>query len=231
MVRKPVKFHAARARVVGIAVALWRCMGRSAIIVALVAGALAGCGGNPGGNPPPDAGTLTLTITPTSPATSPLALQQARLKLDNVSLVGDVVPDGRSMLSDVSIDLLSSGMSFAFTMLPQGVYSRVRFTVDNVAMQGTWRGVPLTIQLEPLDGSSIGVVDLRSSAGVEVAPGHDVTIPVVIDAASWFGGALLDSATQSSGQIVVDANNNVAIVQQLLSRIAPSFSWQGQPVQ
>lgn len=228
MVRKHAMFHAGVVRELGIAVASWGCMVRSVIILAL-AGALAGCGGNPGGNPPPDAGTLTLTVTPTSPATAPLTLQQARLELDNVSLVGDVAPV--SMLSDVSIDLLSSGMTLPFTMLPQGLYSRVRFTVDTVSMQGTWRGVPLTIHLESGDGSQSTVIDLRSSTGVEVAPGHDATIAVGIDAASWLAGGLLDSATQSSGQIVLDSSNNVALGQQLLSRLAPSFSWQGAPVQ
>ena len=45
-------------------------------------------------------------------------------------MFGDVAPNGRSMLSSVQLDLLGQPQSYSFDMLPQGLYSRVRFNVN-----------------------------------------------------------------------------------------------------
>ena len=123
------------------------------------------------------------------------------MAIENLTVIGDVAPDGRSMLSDFDLDLLGATRSFTFDMLPQGVYSRITFRIDAIHAQGSWRGVPLTIQIEPEDGTPSNV-DLRSSSGVELTAGHDATLTVRVDAGSWFAGDVLDSAAQSSSQIV-----------------------------
>jgi hypothetical protein len=192
------------------------------------AASLAGCGGVVGGPPPPADGTLTLTITPGSASVSQLTLASASVHLEGISVIGDVAPDGRSMISDLQIDALSTaGTSVKLATIPQGVYSHVRFKVEHTSAQGTWRGMPLSVSLESDDGTP---VDLSSSAAVDVAPGHDGTFSVTLDVASWFAGALLDGATPVSGQITVDNGNNSAIGSQLKSRVAASFALKTSPL-
>ena len=183
--------------------------------------ALAGCGGTPGGPPPPSDGTLTLSFAPASAQVSSLTLASAGVQLEGITIIGDVAPDGRSMISELQIDALSTGSSVKLGAIPQGVYSRVRFNLEHVAVQGSWRGAPLQVQLESDNGTP---VDLSSSSGVDVAPGHDGTFAVTLDVGSWFAGQLLDGATQSQGQIVIDAANNTTVAAQLKSRVAASFT-------
>lgn len=190
----------------------------------LGASALVGCG-NPSGSGPP-AGTLTVDVTPTVSAVSGLHITSGKMQIEGLTVLGDVAPDGRSMISEFNLDLLSSGASFSLSMLPQGVYSRVRFTVDHANVAGTWRDVPLTIAIEGGDdGGSASVVDLRSD-GVEVAPGHDGTLALGVDAGSWFAGNILDGAPAVQNQIVIDGSHNAAVAAQLLARIPASFTLQ-----
>jgi hypothetical protein len=192
------------------------------------AGFLAGCGGIVGGPPPPHDGTLTLSFTPSAASVSQLTLASAGVHLEGISVIGDVAPDGRSMISDLQIDALSTtGTSVKLPTIPQGVYSRVRFKVEHTSVQGTWRGMPLSMSLESDDGTP---VDLSSSAAVDVAPGHNGTFSVTLDVASWFAGQLLDGATAVSGQITVDNANNATIGSQLKSRVAASFALTPSPL-
>ncbi|HEX8952021.1 MAG TPA: hypothetical protein VF945_09260, partial [Polyangia bacterium] len=87
---------------------------------------LPGCTHSPGTQPPPD-GVLTLNIDPAPVAVSNLVLQSARMQIEKLTVIGDTVPDGRSMLAEIVVDLLAAARSFSFGMLPQGVYSRVTF--------------------------------------------------------------------------------------------------------
>src|ERR1700751_2507548 len=104
----------------------------TALAVSL-AGLLLGCGDPSGGGmQPPGPGSLLVTLTPTATSESNLQLQSASLHFLNLSVVGDVAPKGRSMLGDVSFDLLGDAKSWSFDMLPQGLYSRVRFQVGAI---------------------------------------------------------------------------------------------------
>jgi hypothetical protein len=107
-------------------------------------------------------------------------------------------------------------------MLPQGVYSRVRFTIDHVSAAGTWRDTPLSLSLEPSDDTP---VDLRSD-GVEVTPGHDGVLALGVDPGSWFAGNVLDGATVSANEILVSGSSNGAVGAQIVSRIPLSFALQ-----
>ncbi|MGZ3428653.1 MAG: hypothetical protein ACXVCV_18500 [Polyangia bacterium] len=183
--------------------------------------ALSGCGSQPGGNGTPD-GVLTVAVQPTVSAVAGLQLSSGRMQIEGLTVLGDVAPDGRAMVSEFNLDLLSTGASFTLSMLPQGVYSRVRFHVDHATVAGTWRGTPLTLAVETSDGST---VDLRSN-GVEVTPGHDGELALGVDAGAWFAGNLLDSALVDQGQIVVDGSHNVTVAAQILSRLPGSFTLQ-----
>lgn len=187
--------------------------------------ALSGCGHSPGG-PTPNDGVLTVQLEPTPSAVAGLTLTSGALKIEGLTVLGDVAPDGRAMVSEFSLDLLSTGASFTLSMLPQGLYSRVRFNIDHVNLAGSWRGAPLVVQLEGENegGDGGGSVDVRSS-GVEVAPGHDAALTVATDDAAWFGNNLLDGATpDGTGQITIDGFHNVTIAATVWSRITSSFS-------
>jgi hypothetical protein len=183
--------------------------------------ALAGCGSQPGNGGPPD-GVLTVAVQPTVSAVSGLQLTSGHMQIEGLTVLGDVAPDGRSMVSEFNLDLLSAGASFSLSMLPQGVYSRVRLNVDHASVAGTWNGTPLTVSLESDDGAA---VDLRSN-GVEVTPGHDGELLLGVDAGAWFAGNVLDGATVVAGQIVVDSLHNATVATQLISSIPGSFTLQ-----
>jgi hypothetical protein len=193
-------------------------------LVALVA--VAGCHGQVGAPPPPD-GVLTLSIAASASPAEPLQLTSASLGIERLTVLGDVAPDARAMVAEAHIDLLSTGKTLTFMMLPQGLYSRVQFRFEELSLQGSWRGTPLSVHLDSDNGE---LVDLRSAAGVEVTPGHDGSFAVTVDDNSWFAGDLLDSATQAQGQILVDALDNTAVGSQLFARVPASFSLQNPPV-
>src|SRR5262249_17250913 len=142
----------------------------------------------------PAPGTLTVDVTPAVSAVSGLALTSCKLEIEGLTVLGDVAPDGRAMVREFTLDALSSGASFSLSMLPQGAYSRVRFSVDHVSAAGTWRDTPLSLSL---DGGDNSIVDLRSD-GVEVTPGHDGALALGVDPGSWFAGNVLDGATVAS---------------------------------
>ncbi|MCU1281855.1 MAG: hypothetical protein JWM53_5401 [bacterium] len=183
--------------------------------------ALGGCGGHGGSNGTPD-GVLSVVVAPTVSAVSGLQLSSGRVQIDGLTVLGDVAPDGRSMVSEFNLDLLSTGATFTLSMLPQGVYSRVRFSVDHTVVAGTWRGTPLQVALESDDGAA---VDLRSN-GVEVTPGHDGELALGVDAGTWFAGNVLDGAPAVGGQIVVDGSHNPTVASQIISRLPGSFTLQ-----
>ncbi len=187
------------------------------------AAALTGCTSPPGSSSTQD-GVLTLAVMPTVSAVSGLQLTSGRVQIDELTVLGDVAPDGRSMVSEFNLDLLSStGASFTLSMLPQGVYSRVRFSVDSAVVMGSWRGTPFSVALETDD--SVAAVDLRSN-GVEVTPGHDGALTLGVDPGTWFAGNVLDGATPVSGQLTIDSSHNAAVAAQLTSRLAGSFTLQ-----
>ena len=187
--------------------------------------ALGGCGHSPDGQTPND-GVVTLRIDPTPTAVAGLTLTSGTLRIEGLTVLGDVATDGRAMVSEFSLDLLSSGTSFTLSMLPQGLYSRVRFGIDHANVAGSWRGAPFVVALEgeAEGGGGSGAVDVRASA-VEVAPGHDAELTVATDYAAWFGNNLLDGATpDSTGQITIDGSHNLTVAATLWPRITSSFS-------
>src|SRR5262245_4061797 len=100
---------------------LMRGVGIYAAVLALAT--VAGCGDDPTPPPGPDAGTISLVFAPTAPQAAGLALEQARLKIEAVSVIGDLTPDSRTMLGETEIDMLGPPQSYVFDQAPQGLYS------------------------------------------------------------------------------------------------------------
>lgn len=198
-----------RSRIAGAALAAFG-------VLALVAAS--GC--TPATMPPPASGTFTFDLLPTVPAPGDLVITSGHLKLEQVMVLGDVTPDDRSMLDEIDLDLLQPGRSFTFSMLPQGLYSSVRFSIDHLELQGSWKGVPLQISVEPDDA----VVNLRSPIGQEVGPGSSAHFSVTFDVGAWFAGNLLDSAQVASGQIAINGQTNAALAKQLMTQVLASFA-------
>lgn len=173
---------------------------------------------------PPGLGSLLVTISPSSTPVANLQLQSASLHFQNLSVFGDVAPNGRSMLSSAQLDLLGQPMTYSFEMLPQGLYSRVRFNVSEAQIQGSWRGHPLQIGIES-DDLGGAVIDLRSPSGVEVQPGQDGSFAVAESLSAWFDGNLLDSATpDANGKITINDDVNRAVASQLSAKMVASFT-------
>ena len=97
----------------------------------------------------------------------------------------------------------------------------MRFGVENVQLQGTWRGTPFEARLAMFHGP---MVDLLSATARELAPGHDVTFVVDADVASWFAGDVLDGAPAMNGQIRIDGMTNPTVAGTLTDRLRASFS-------
>lgn len=184
------------------------------------ASALAGCDGHGGGQMTTN-GVLTVDVRPTTMPPAGLTISGGRVHIEGLTVLGDVAPTGRSMVSEFSLDLASTGASFSLSELPQGVYSRVHLNVESVGVTGSWRGMPLQFAYET--EPSIGV-DLRAD-GVEIAPGHDGELAVGVDAGAWFAGNVLDGATpDGNGALVVDPSHNPVVAATVASRVGASFS-------
>jgi hypothetical protein len=190
------------------------------LLAAASLSALTGCGNSPGGTGPAP-GTLTVDVKPAAIAVTGLSLTSCKLEIEGLTVLGDVAPSG-PMIHEFTLDALSAGASFPLAMLPQGVYSRVRFSVDHVSAAGSWRDTPLSLSLDAGDNT---IVDLRSN-GVELTPGHDAAFTLGVDPGSWFAGNVLDGATVASNQILIDALTNTAVGAQILASVPASFTLQ-----
>jgi hypothetical protein len=179
---------------------------------------LLACGGPDAHHP----GKLTLSVLPSAASTPDLVLTRATMRLEHVQVFGNVPPPRPPPPIDLSFDALASGgVSQMFAHLPPGVYSRVQLSVDDVMIEGTWRGTPFTARFMMFGGAP---VDLRSLSGHELTPDDDLDLIVTVDVSSWFAGNLLDSAMATGGQITCDGLNNQPVTMELIDRIRRSFA-------
>lgn len=172
----------------------------------------------------PNPGVLSVTVTPPAISVDALTVSSAKVPLLGFSVLGNAgQPDARSMLDEVD---LAPGMmaDYSFSMLPQGLYSAVGFTLGGSTFDGAWRGMPLHVHLEHDDHGT--AIEVRSQSGAEIAPGQNGGFTFAVDTNSWFAGNLLDGATVAGGEINVGDNSNDVVAEQLAHRIAASFSLQ-----
>jgi len=187
--------------------------------------ALGGCGGPPA-TPMPTGLDVTVRTTPL--AVPGLQLTSSKIVVENLFVLGDVTPDPqRSEVSEVEVDLLAPSPSIGFSALPQGYYSRLRFELEKLAIDGTFQGAPVSMRLLSADDYDF---DLRLRDGVELQPGDSPELAVTIDVGSWFSADDLAAAdVDPSGAILVDDDtNNVFLAALIEARILGSCSLAGR---
>jgi hypothetical protein len=154
------------------------------------------------------------------------------MTLNEIHVIGDAAPappppGSHPMPGMDSVMFDALGPAATITVAPPpGLYSRIQFRIQNVALAGTWKGTPFTANLATFQGPR---VNLRASMAQEVGSGDDagtVTFTVTANPSAWFADpSPLDAATASAnGTIACDDQNNMMVGFQLTQRIAGSFS-------
>lgn len=204
--------------------------GRStARVVLLALLALSGCGGDSGIVTPADGATntpgpLTLSIALAAPSVDGLVVTSGKLELHRLSVFGDVAADARTMVAQVTLAFPTDSGDLTFTTAPFGLYSRVRADLDEIQVHGTWRGAPLSIQLEA-EGNA---VDLRGPT-LDYEPADEAHFAVSIATSSWFDPACLDSAIDDNGTLRVDGSHNANCAAALITALQASFTLTAVP--
>jgi hypothetical protein len=187
-------------------------------------GVLAGGCGNGLGPGPMDLGPdapvqLSLSLSLSPPTIDGLVVDSGRLELSRVGVFGDIPADQRTLIGRVEFMLPSDSGVVPFPDAPYGLYSRTCASLDDVAIQGSWRNVPLSILFEVEYLS----VDLRA-AGVEYTPTQGATLSVTIDTNKWFDPSILDGAMLDNGVLRIDGRHNTGIAVSMARAIADSFT-------
>ena len=202
--------------------------------LALVASGPVACSDDAPSGPTP--GVATVAFTPKPVALPYIVLDRAQVQLDRVLVIGNMPPPpppgqpppdrpppgDRPPLPDVSLDALSSaGSSASFEDLPQGLYSRVRFTLDRMSLEGKARGTVFNVSIAPFSV----IVDVRASVPQELGLDRDINFPVSVDPNVWFPAYLFDGAMlDNRGEIVSDEVSNPQIGATIIQAMARSFS-------
>jgi hypothetical protein len=193
--------------------------------------ALAACSGGDQANVPAP-GVATVGFRPKPVMLPYINLSRARTMLDRLQLVGNVpqyppqqqLPDGPPPPPPgqrIDLDALSAGTSAAFEDLPQGIYSRVRFIIGRIWLEGTWKGTRFQVSLAPFGA----IVDIRAPTPQELGLDRDIAFQVVVDPNIWFPPYLFDGAMlDDRGEIICDEVSNTQIAATLTRGMAGSFS-------
>lgn len=205
------------------------------VALALALGCLLGC--SDGGANGPAPGVATIGFVPKALTNPYISLQRAQVRLDRLQLIGNVPPPPSSSQppsdnnhpppqnpppqnSGVDLDL-STGSSATMEHLQQGLYSRVRFMLGRISLDGMARGTVFHVSLAPFGAT----VDVRASQPQELGLDQDVSFQISVDPNIWFPPYLFDGAMlDDRGQIVSDDVSNPQIGSTLIQTIAASFS-------
>ena len=203
--------------------------------LALLACALAACSDGEANGPSPGVATVGFVARPIFLPS--INLSRAKARLDRLQIIGNVPPpppgsqpppgsrpppDGyRPPEATVDLDALASAPSTgSIENLPQGLYSRMRFMVGWVSLEGRVRGTPFQVSLAPFGA----VVDMRASAPQELGLGQDIAFDASVDPNLWFPPYLFDGATlDNRGEIICDEVTNTQIGSALIQSMLWSF--------
>ena len=166
-------------------------------------------------------------------------LSRANARLDRLQIIGNVPPppppgsqpppggrpppDGyHPPEATVDLNALASTPSTgSIENLPQGLYSRMRFMVGWVYLEGRVRGTPFQVSLAPFGA----IVDIRASVPQELSLDQDIAFEVSVDPNLWFPPYLFDGATvDSRGVIIGDDVSNPQIGATLVQAMLRSFA-------
>jgi hypothetical protein len=160
-------------------------------------------------------------------------LTATNLRLDRLQVLGNVPPPGsspdrpppqgpRPEIPRIDLDVLSTGTTGSIEDLPQGLYSRVRFILGRVSLDGVWRNTRFHLSLAPF-GTII--VDMRASTPQELSQAGNITFDISVDPNLWFPpGVFYGAALDGRGEIVVDDTINVPIGMAILQSMPRSFT-------
>jgi hypothetical protein len=181
-------------------------------------------------------GVATVAFTPKPVALASIVLERAQVQLDRVLVIGNMLPfpppgeplpdrpppGDRPPLPNVSLDALSSAAASArFENLPQGLYSRVRFTLGRISLEGKARGTVFNVSIAPFGV----IVDVRASVPQELGLDRDINLPVSVDPNLWFPPYLFqDAMLDNRGEIVCDEVSNPQIGAAITQAMAWSFA-------
>ncbi len=161
--------------------------------------------------------TLETAVMPSSLAG--LVISSGHLSLEDLAILGDSPENDRSSLNSLPLDLTAGMQSHPFLGLSPGLYSRLRFDLDDFALEGSWNGIPLTIHYDIEDFP----VDLLTSAE-DVEPGRSVSFHLSMDMDLWFTTDLLNRAQVDGGEVRIDFLHNQNIAVDLIANMAASVS-------
>jgi hypothetical protein len=207
--------------------------------LALLASGLVAC--SDGGTDGPTPGVATVGFVPKALVLPNINLSRATAHLDRLQIIGNVPPppppgsqpppgsrpppDGHHPPeATVDLDALASTASTgSIENLPQGLYSRMRFMIGRVSLEGRARGAPFQVSLAPFGA----VVDIRASVAQELGLDHDIAFEVSVDPNLWFPPYVFDGATlDGRGVIICDDVSNTQIGSALIQSMLWSFSLQ-----
>lgn len=192
-----------------------------ALSLALIGALASGCGTVPLQESP---GVLTVTLTTTAPARGPTVIGGS-LRLEDVSIRGDVAPDDRSERTEIRLSLVGTQTVATFSALPPGIYSRLRFYVDGVVLEGDYgeRRLHVDYGEQPTE-PDVAMVDLAATTPLEILPGQSGNFQLLLDLGKWFGDGDLDGAEFEGDDIYLDGTHNLGLAQTIGGRLADSFS-------
>jgi hypothetical protein len=177
----------------------------------------------------PQPGVATVAFAPRSLTIPYIDLSAAKLRLDRLEIIGNVPPpppngfppdEPPPRLPGIDLDALSEGSSATVQDLPQGLYSRVRFLLGRVTLEGTVQTTRFHVTLRPFGR----LVDLRASIPQELGFERDIAFEVTLDPNFWFPPGLFQGAVlDSRGDIVCDDVTNNWITAAMVDTVSSSF--------
>ncbi len=174
----------------------------------------------------PQPGAATVAFAPRSLVIPYINLTSASLRLDRLEIIGNVPPpnqpppDRPPRFPSVDLDALSDGASATLERLPQGLYSRVRFLLGRITLEGTVQGTRFHVALMPFGAG----VDIRASAPQELGFDRDVAFDITLDPNFWFPPGLFQGASlDGRGEIVCDDVTNTSVAGALTYAMSGSF--------
>jgi hypothetical protein len=162
-----------------------------------------------------------------------LTLTTATMRLGHVNVFGNApppgppptggTPDGGAPKDRLDFTALTPGGGELTFDVPQGLYSLVEFHLENIDLDGTWKGVTFHARPAGFPGPK---VDLRADDAQEALPDQTITFTVAVDPNAWFANAVLDGAKPATGmtEIFCDDLNNTAVAHMITTQMAGSFS-------
>jgi hypothetical protein len=201
--------------------------------LAMLTLALLACEDGPSAGPQP--GIATVAFAP-RPLTLPyINLSSARLRLDRLEVIGNVPPpppppqqgpppqELPPRMPGFDLDALSKSSSTSIEDLPQGLYSRVRFILGRITLEGSVQSTNFHVALRPFGV----IVDIRAPNPQELGFDRDIAFDVGLDPNLWFPPGLFAGATlDSRGDIVLDDATNAYVGAALTDAVSRSFRLQ-----